>query len=99
MDIPLHEMLQTLRQELQASMVSAVGQELKFRIEAVDLELQVAVSKTSGGKGGIKFWVINAAGEHKRDHKQTHTIKLKLQPVKDDGGQALLGGHYSVRPE
>lgn len=92
MEIPLYEMLQHLREELQTSMAVSKGESLRFRLDTVDLELQVAVTKSATGKGGVKFWVLNADGEVKRDTKEVQTIKLKLTPVDNEGDNPLLGG-------
>lgn len=79
--VPLAEMIETLRTELQYSMERGRGQKIAFSIDKAELELKVAVSRTTKGGAGIAFWVVKAdAGvEGKRDF--THTFKLTLKPV------------------
>lgn len=91
-NIPLSEMIQTLRNELHASFYEGRDQGLRFRVESIELELQIAVSRETEGGGGIKFWVVEASGKHKVTAADHHTFKLKLQPVLDGGKAELLVG-------
>ena len=92
--IPLSEMIETLREELEEAQKKAKKSDLKFVTESVELELSVAVSKTGTGKGGIKFWVIEAGGEYERTKETTHKFTLKLKPKSQ-----LTGGPISVSEE
>ena len=53
--IPLSEMLAQLRQELLQTQWEGEGSDLKFLIEDIEIELQVATTKEAGGGGGVKF--------------------------------------------
>src|SRR2546430_17489660 len=89
--IPLSEMIQTLRLELEAAQVGGSYSDLRFQIEKVDLELKVAVSRTKKGSGGVNFWAINAGGELERTAETTHTITLLLSPISGtSGGRAQV---------
>lgn len=101
-NIPLSEMIQTLRNELYVSLYEARGHQLRFRVESVELELQVAVSRETEAGGGIKFWVVNAAGKHKSGSQDHHTFKLKLQPILDEPAGAtelLVGAEVAQLPK
>ena len=89
--IPLAEMIQTLRLELEAAQVGGSHSDLRFQIEKVDLELKVAVSRTKKGSGGVKFWVINAGGELEKTAETIHTFTLSLTPI-----SARSGGRVQV---
>lgn len=98
-DIPLAEMIRTLRDELQISMKTSQKEPLRFRIQNIELELKVAVSREGGGSAGVKFWVVTAEGKGSFKHEDTHTFKLTLQPVTSAGDQALVAGAEGQKPE
>ena len=79
--VPLAEMIQVLRGELERAQAGSTGSSIRFETERVELELQVAVSDTSKGKAGIQFWVVKAGGELERSGTTTHTFRLTLFPV------------------
>lgn len=83
-NIPLSEMIQTLRSELKVAMKEGGGDELKFEVGEVELELQVRIQNDKEGKGGIKFWVLTAGAGGKKSDETVHTFRLKLKPVKGD---------------
>lgn len=84
-NIPLYEMIQTLRSELQAAMLQGEGQNLRFQVKEIELELLVAVARERKMGGGIKFWVLDATGEQRAAEHVTHKFKLKLEPISSDG--------------
>lgn len=101
-NIPLSEMIQMLRNELYAAVYEAHGQGLRFRVESMELELQIAVTRESEVGGGIKFWVINANGKQKTASTDHHTFKLKLQPLLDSPGgtsELLVSDRVSYLPK
>jgi hypothetical protein len=73
-------------------------QDVRFQVKEVELELQVAVARETQGNAGIKFWVINAGGEHKATEHTTHTFKLKLEPVTREGSEVLLTDETTEMP-
>lgn len=102
--IELSEVVKNLRQELRRAVSAGDGQDLKFEVEDLELELQVGVEKAVGGEGsaggGLKFWVFetNASGKASASYASSHLqkIKLKLRPHRkhDDGTEEplMLGG-------
>ncbi len=80
-NIPLSEMIESLRKEIEISIANAKDEDIRFRWEQVDLELQVLVEKQKEGGGGLKFWVLNASGKHARKDLSVHTFKISLTPV------------------
>ena len=82
----LGDVIQELRQSL--AMASAQGEHetIRFNVNSVEVELQVAVEKSAGGKTGGKldFWVfggIDAEASAGYKNLVTHKIKLNLHPV------------------
>ena len=86
--IGLAEAIQALRQELWEAMVAGTGSEVRFRIDSIDLTLETAVTKTIGGKAGIKWWLVEAGAEASKDTASTQTLKLSLSPLR--GSEELL---------
>lgn len=87
--IGLAEMIENLRQELLEAQIKSENADIKFSVENIDLELKVQVQRDTevGGKGGVKFWVVNAETEGKqKDSKVTEqTIKLSLKAENHKG--------------
>ena len=84
-DIGLKEAVIALRQELLEAQQEAAGQNLKFKIDEIELELELVTSKEGKGKGGVKFLVYNADLEGKLSKTRTHRLRLKLKPGGKDG--------------
>ena len=84
-DIPLHEMIQSLRQELAASLVAGRDAAVRFAVSEVELELCVALTREHGAQGGVKFWALSADAKMSRSATQTHVFRLKLKPLHVDG--------------
>ncbi len=87
--VPLSDMIEALRTELQRSMERGTGQKVAFNVDKAELELRVAVSQKAKGGVGIAFWVVKAdAGvEGQRDY--AHTFKLTLKPVSGATGAPI----------
>ena len=79
-NIPLYEMIQTLRAELQASMEAAKDESLQFTLQDVELELRVVVSRGKNTTGKLGFWVIGAEVQADVDQRTAHIFKIKLRP-------------------
>jgi len=97
--IPLSEMLGQLRNELVQAQGAAEGSDLKLLIEDVEVQLHVATTKGGKGGGGVKFWVYNAEAEVNASEAKTQRITLKLKAVRaeDDspynvGDEDQMGG-------
>lgn len=88
-DLQLAEMIQVLRSELEKAQTQSEGAGIVFRTEKVELELKVAVTGTINGKGGVKFWVINAGGGLEKSNAATHTFKLTLTPHHPETGERV----------
>jgi len=65
---------------------------LRFRIEPVELTLQVAVTRTGKGSAGIKWHVLTLGAERAKEAVATQTLVLRLAPV-------LLDAEEKPRPD
>ena len=81
----LADVLAQLRANLAQALQEGAEQDLRFALDDVEVELQVAVTKEGIGKAGVKFWVINAEAGGKISVVTTQKIKLKMKVVDKDG--------------
>jgi hypothetical protein len=72
--------IRDLRAELQAAIDAGADEALHFELGPIELEVSVAVDRSDGGGGKVRFWVLDLGGEHKKDTANTQRIKLSLTP-------------------
>jgi hypothetical protein len=75
--IALADFLAHLREQLSFAWMDAQDQRIRFRAKTIELEIQVTASKEGGG--GIKVWVLEGSGKAAAETVQR--IKLTLEPV------------------
>jgi Trypsin-co-occurring domain 2 len=83
--VGLADAIASLRQELTAAMLEGRGEELQFKLGPIELEVQLQVENKGSLNGGVKWLLVSIGGAAERSVVQTHQLKLTLQPV---GGQA-----------
>ena len=59
--VELAQVISRLREELNAAMREGEGEDLRFELGPVELELTVAVSKEAGPNTKVRFWVSSWA--------------------------------------
>ncbi len=60
--VGLRETLEALRVELSKSILAAEGEQIRFEVGEIELEVQFVVEQSKEGKGGLKFWVVEMGG-------------------------------------
>lgn len=96
-DIELASAIANLRKQLQKAIKEGEGQDLRFAVQDIEVELKCLV-KSEGGRGlGVKFWVINAEAKRKIANETVQTVKLKLRLVGKDGGEVLVSDVDDVK--
>ena len=83
--IPLADLIDAVRGELEAAALKAVDQKLQFEVQDVQLEVEIATTGTKGAEGGIKVWVVNIGAKGSKSDANTQKVTLKLGPVSTDG--------------
>lgn len=90
--IELSDMIVGLRKELEEAQAKAEKEELKFKVESIDVEAQVTVSMEASAEGSVKWKFLifseadaKASGGMARETVQT--IRLKLTP--EQNGKAV----------
>ena len=77
----LADTIAAVRCELSSAQTAGRGQPVQFRTGPVELEFDVAVTRTRGGEGGVQIWVLTLGGKLEREHATTQRIKVTLHPV------------------
>jgi hypothetical protein len=83
----LADTIAAVRRELSLAQVAGQGQPVQFRSGPVELEFEVAVTRTGGGQAGVQLWVLTLGGKGELGHATTQRIKVTLQPVNPDTGE------------
>lgn len=78
--IPLSLMIETLRDELENSLLSVKNRALRFELGEIELEMKLAVTQRDTANAGIKLWVLSTGATTNKKLEQLHTVKLKLKP-------------------
>ena len=83
----LADTIAAVRRELSAAQAAGAGQPVHFRTGPVELEFEVAVTRTGGGQAGVQLWVLTVGGRGELGQATTQRIKVTLQPVDAQTGQ------------
>ena len=62
----LADTIAAVRRELSAAQAAGQGQPVQFRTGPVELEFEVAVTRTGGGQAGVQIWVLTLGGKVER---------------------------------
>jgi len=86
-------MISQLRRELSAVMREGEGEELRFELGPVELELTVAVSKEASPTAKVRFWVVELGADAVMASQATQRITLRLDPRRRGvAGKPLISG-------
>jgi hypothetical protein len=80
MAVALADVVANLRAELIEAMRAGEGEELRFELGPVEVELTVAVDREAKPGAKVKFWVLELGAETKLGATRTQRIKLILDP-------------------
>src|SRR5215472_15462816 len=83
----LAETIVAVRRELTSAQKAGQGQPVQFRTGPVELEFEVAVTRTGGGQAGVQLWVLTLGGKAELGQATTQRIKVTLQPVDPETGE------------
>jgi len=95
----LADTIAAVRRELSSAQVAGLGEPVQFRTGPVELEFDVAVTRTRGGEGGVQIWVLTLGGKLEQEHATTQRIKVTLHPVNPDTGKDAQIADTSRGPE
>jgi hypothetical protein len=83
----LADTIAAVRRELSVAQAAGQGQPVQFRTGPVELEFEVAVTRTGGGQAGVQLWVLTLGGKAELGHASTQRVKITLQPVNPETGE------------
>ncbi len=83
----LADTIAAVRRELSLAQAAGRGQPVQFRTGPVDLEFEVAVTRSGGGQAGVQLWVLTLGGKAELGQATTQRIKVTLQPVHPETGE------------
>jgi len=88
--VGLTEAIEALRGALGAAWWDSQQRRVRFKVEPIELTMQVGVTRAGKGAAGIRWHVLTLGGEWSREAVSTQTLKLKLEPMLfDDQGKVL----------
>ena len=95
--VSLTDAIESLRDDLAAAWWDGKRRRVRFRVEPVELTVQVGVTKAVEGSAGVKWQVLAIGGKRSRDVASTQTLKLRLVPVLFDAeGNELPDGEQFI---
>ncbi|MGB5687229.1 MAG: trypco2 family protein [Candidatus Electrothrix sp.] len=96
--LELAAMIKALRSQLVEAQQEGEGEEIRFTIEDVELELQVTAEKQASGGISAKFYVLTSKLDGSKKDTVTQKLKLKLKAGKADGSPIKVSDH-GQRPD
>jgi hypothetical protein len=88
--VELSEAIEALRSALVAAWWDSQGRRVRFKVEPVELEVHIGVTRAGKGSAGVRWHVLSLGGERSREAVTTQTLKLRLAPVLfDERGNVL----------
>ena len=88
--VGLPEAIESLRADLAQAWWDGQQRRVRFRVEPVELTVQVGLTRIAKGTAGVKWYVMTLGGEKTNETVTTQTLKLRLTPVLfDEEGNEL----------
>ncbi|MGW1675716.1 trypco2 family protein [Streptomyces sp. NPDC002324] len=88
--IGLTEAIAALQEELTEAARAGAGRDVRFPVEGVTLEFQVAVTVDAQATGKVKFWVLEMGAESGFGRETVQTVTLQLGPPVGRDGESVL---------
>ncbi|MQP68601.1 hypothetical protein GE253_25135 [Niveispirillum sp. SYP-B3756] len=83
--VGIADAIDTLRKELAEAINRGDGEELRFKVNGIELELTVACEISGNGKASFKVFGIGGEVGGSAKGTNTHKIKLMLEPTDKEG--------------
>jgi len=98
--VDLSVAIAALRRDLATAWGDGQNERVRFKVEPVELTVEVGVTKKGTGQAGVKWHILTLGGERSREKANTQTLRLKLLPVfYGDDGKRLPDGKQLVSGE
>ncbi|RDH84311.1 MAG: hypothetical protein DIZ78_12245 [endosymbiont of Escarpia spicata] len=79
-NLELAQLIKSLRNELSLAQEEGKGEGIRFTVEDVELDLEIAVEEVVDGGIAAKFYVLTSHYKAKKKDAVRQKIKLKLKP-------------------
>jgi len=79
--VALSDAIAALRRDLADAWWDGQNERVRFKVEPVEMTIQVGVTKTGKGQAGVKWHILALGGEKSREATSTQTLRLRLAPV------------------
>ena len=89
--VGLADAINQVRAELEQAIKDGQGSPVAFRAGPVELEFEVAFTKTGGVNGGFQLSVLSLGAKHEKTAGTTHRVKVALTPADREGQDMLIG--------
>ena len=83
----LADTIAAVRRELGLAQTAGLGDLVQFRTGPVELNFEVAVTRTGGGPGGVQVGVLTLGGKGGLAVAATQRVRVTLQPLGAEAGQ------------
>jgi hypothetical protein len=98
-EVALADWVAALRKELGRAQSLADGEDVRFAVGPIELELELASSLETGGRGDIKFWVVGVGGSLKHVGGTTQRVRFTLVPEHADGRPVKVSDRLTEKPD
>jgi len=89
--VGLADAIGQVRSELEQAIKEGAQSAVAFRAGPVELQFEVAFTRTGSVKGGFKLSVLSFGAQRDRSSTATHTVKITLTPTDRQGLDKLIG--------
>jgi hypothetical protein len=96
----LAETIEVLRSELRRAQDLGSGDDVRFSVGSVEVELAIEVEKKVGGKASITVLnLLSIGGSGDRTTSETNRVKVVLNPVGVNGAPFEVASSQARRPD
>jgi hypothetical protein len=89
--VGLADAIGQVRAELEQAIKDGQESSVAFRAGPVELEFEVAFTRTGGVNGGFQLSVLSFGAKREKSAAATHRVKVALTPADRDGRDVLIG--------
>ena len=89
--LDLAEAIDQVRSQLEQAIKDGENSAVAFRAGPVELEFEVAFTKSGSVDGGFQLSVLSFGAKRERSSASTHRVRVALTPVDRQGRDKLIG--------
>ena len=89
--VGLADAIGQVRAELEQAIKDGEDSPVAFRAGPVEMEFEVAFTRTGGVSGGFQLSVLSFGAKGEKSTASTHRVKVALTPADREGRDVLIG--------